>query len=135
MTKFEILSKLHLVRNNYPNSISSSRVKWTENFLFDYYRHDTGECLNIYLVDGEKSLHIYYDYHWFNPRYEFNEYGKKHGHLIDDAPWVPVLEAKFAQFEKEILEVEEKQRLAGLKQRQEKEDKDKELVEYFKGKF
>jgi hypothetical protein len=132
MNYFEILSNLCLIRKVCDAGCFSHGE---DCFEFNFSRHSTGQHINVYLVDGDKNLRVYYDTEWFHSCYKFNENGKKHGHLIDNAPWIPVLEAKFAQFEKEILEVEKKRKLVELKQKQEEEDKDRELVEYFKGKF
>ena len=107
MNKFEIMAKLGQFRlREHTGDYSLSFVE--DNIKIEWHTHSTGEGLRMWLIDGDEFLHVYYDYNWFSERYEFNEVGKKHGYLIDDAPWNIIIEAKFLQFEKEIISEEER---------------------------
>lgn len=134
MNKFQIMSELRRLRlREHTGYYSLSFIE--DQIAYEWNRHDTGEGLNIYLKDGDDSLHVYYDYNWFSERYEFNELGKKHGYLIDDAPWNAIIEGKFKQFEREIEAEKESRREIWGKIDAEKLRIEKEKLEKFKQKF
>lgn len=129
--KFDILE--NIIRLNLREAKGGKFIE--DNILFDYNRHSTGRGINIYLLDGDDRLHVYYDYHWFSSIYLFNEEGRKHGFLIDNAPWNKVISEKFEQF---VAEIEEKKELLAQeieKIRENRARQDREKLDKFTKKF
>jgi hypothetical protein len=132
MNKFEILNNLHLIEEG----VDIRRFNLTKNdikYCFD--RHDTGEHINIYLIDGGDSLHVYYKTHWFNSRYLFNEEGKKHGYLIDDAPWNDIIEKQFKDWETKIVAYKEIQLAKAIEEEFKRKSDEERKIDKFKEKF
>jgi len=78
------------------------------DFIFKFHRHSTGQGIEVYLSEGDKLLRIYYDYFWNSSIYEFNENDKKHGYLINDAPWNQALAQKFLELQELVLNTEKR---------------------------
>ena len=130
MNKFDIIDGLD--RFSLRNFRDRELIE--DNIKFCYHRHSTGRHLNIYLEDGEDSLHIFYDTEWFSSRYDFNEVGKKHGYLVD-GPWIQICENKFDKFWVEIIKEKEKREICEKVRIKEQELKQKELEEKFRKKY
>lgn len=64
-----------------------------------FHRHDTGQHIKIYVVDGDKELHVFESTEWFSSRYHFNGFGRG---WIHQGPWVDAIKQDFAKFEAEI---------------------------------
>ncbi len=131
MNKFEILNKLYLVEklDDY------SRFDVIKgNIQYSFHKHSTGEGINIHLIDGDKILNVYYNYNWFSSRYLFNEEGKKHGFLVD-GPWVNIIEKQFVEWEKQLLEHDQSQKLKENLEKNKELAKKEKIVDYFTQKF
>jgi hypothetical protein len=131
MNKFEILRSIHLVEDGTLRDCCFVK----DNIKYCFSRHSTAQHINIYLIDGDESLHVYYDTHWFSSRYLFNEEGKKHGYLIDDAPWNSVIEKQFKDWETKIITYKEIQLAKSIEEDFRRKSEEEKRIDKFKEKF
>lgn len=68
------------------------------NFAFDCRCHDTGNGVNIYVINGDKSRQIVNTEYWFSSRYTFNESKWESG------PWDKALSEAIAVMKKAVEE-------------------------------
>ncbi len=133
MNKFEILRQIG--RYIKENSRSYTFGHKVNNIYYQYHNHSTGEGINIYLLDGDELTPVYYDYHWYHPHYEFNEKGKKHRYLIDNAPWNQIIENQFKEWEGIIIAKKAEEIELTAKLEAERMKKENEKMEKLKEKY
>ena len=66
---------------------------------YSFHRHDTGQSLNIYVVEGDNELQVYERTEWFSSNYYFNGFGRG---WIHRGPWEDAIKNDFIKFEAEV---------------------------------